>query len=53
MAKMQIALRVNNRQVETLVEPRMLLIHLLREELGMTGPHMAATPVIAAPARST
>jgi carbon-monoxide dehydrogenase small subunit len=40
MAKMHIALRVNNRQVETLVEPRMLLIHLLREELGITGPHI-------------
>jgi carbon-monoxide dehydrogenase small subunit len=40
MAKMRIALRVNNRQVETLAEPRMLLIHLLREELGITGPHI-------------
>jgi carbon-monoxide dehydrogenase small subunit len=40
MAKMHIALRVNNRQVETLAEPRMLLIHLLREELGITGPHI-------------
>jgi aerobic carbon-monoxide dehydrogenase small subunit len=40
MAKMQIALKVNNRDVETLAEPRMLLIHLLREELGLTGPHI-------------
>jgi len=40
MAKMHIALRVNNRQVETLAEPRMLLIHLLREELRITGPHI-------------
>jgi carbon-monoxide dehydrogenase small subunit len=40
MAKMHIALRVNNRQVETLAEPRMLLIHLLREELEITGPHI-------------
>ena len=40
MAKMQIALKVNNRDVETLAEPRMLLIHLLREELGITGPHI-------------
>jgi aerobic carbon-monoxide dehydrogenase small subunit len=40
MAKMQIALRVNNRDVETLAEPRMLLIHLLREQLGITGPHI-------------
>jgi carbon-monoxide dehydrogenase small subunit len=40
MAKMQIALKVNNREIETLAEPRMLLIHLLREELGVTGPHI-------------
>ena len=40
MAKMQIALRVNNCEVEILAEPRMLLIHLLREELGITGPHI-------------
>jgi carbon-monoxide dehydrogenase small subunit len=40
MAKMQIALKVNDREVETRAEPRMLLIHLLREELGITGPHI-------------
>jgi aerobic carbon-monoxide dehydrogenase small subunit len=40
MAQMHIALKVNNRDVETLAEPRMLLIHLLREELGITGPHI-------------
>jgi carbon-monoxide dehydrogenase small subunit len=40
MAKMHIVLRVNNREVETLAEPRMLLIHLLREQLGITGPHI-------------
>ena len=40
MAKMQITLKVNNREVEALAEPRMLLIHLLREELGITGPHI-------------
>jgi aerobic carbon-monoxide dehydrogenase small subunit len=40
MAKTHIVLRVNNREVETLVEPRMLLIHLLREQLGITGPHI-------------
>jgi aerobic carbon-monoxide dehydrogenase small subunit len=37
---MQIALKVNNRDVETLAEPRMLLIHVLREQLGITGPHI-------------
>ena len=40
MAKMPIRLKVNNRDVETLAEPRMLLIHLLREQLGLTGPHI-------------
>ena len=40
MTKMHIALRVNGKEVETLVEPRMLLIHMLREQLGITGPHI-------------
>ena len=40
MAKMQITLTVNNREVEALAEPRMLLIHLLREALGISGPHI-------------
>ena len=40
MAKMHIKLTVNGRAVETLAEPRMLLIHLLREELSLTGPHI-------------
>ena len=40
MAKTHIVLRVNDREVEALVEPRMLLIHLLREQLGITGPHV-------------
>jgi aerobic carbon-monoxide dehydrogenase small subunit len=40
MAKMQIALRVNGREIEVLAEPRVLLIHVLREQLGITGPHI-------------
>ena len=40
MAKMHIKLTVNGRPVEALAEPRMLLIHFLREELGLTGPHI-------------
>ena len=40
MAKMHLELRVNNKEVEALAEPRMLLIHLLREQLGITGPHV-------------
>jgi carbon-monoxide dehydrogenase small subunit len=40
MAKMHIKLTVNGRAVEALAEPRLLLIHLLREELQLTGPHI-------------
>jgi carbon-monoxide dehydrogenase small subunit len=40
MAKVQISLTVNGKAVEELVEPRTLLIHFLREQLGLTGPHI-------------
>ena len=40
MATMHLQLRVNNKEVEALAEPRMLLIHLLREQLEITGPHI-------------
>ena len=40
MAKMHITLTVNGRAVEALAEPRTLLIHFLREELRLTGPHI-------------
>jgi carbon-monoxide dehydrogenase small subunit len=40
MAKSQIALTVNGGSVEALVEPRTLLIHFLREQLNLTGPHI-------------
>ncbi len=40
MAKTRISLTVNGREVEELVEPRMLLIHFLREQLNLTGPHI-------------
>jgi carbon-monoxide dehydrogenase small subunit len=40
MTKTQIKLTVNGQAVEALVEPRTLLIHLLREQLGLTGPHI-------------
>jgi aerobic carbon-monoxide dehydrogenase small subunit len=40
MAKVHIALKVNGKPVEALVEPRTLLIHFLREELNLTGPHI-------------
>jgi len=40
MAETHIKLTVNHRDVEILAEPRLLLIHLLREKLGITGPHI-------------
>jgi carbon-monoxide dehydrogenase small subunit len=40
MAKMQISLQVNGQPVEALAEPRTLLIHFLREDLNLTGPHI-------------
>jgi carbon-monoxide dehydrogenase small subunit len=38
--KMQITLTVNGTEQEFLAEPRELLIHTLRERLGITGPHI-------------
>ncbi len=40
MAKSQVSMTVNGKKVEELVEPRMLLIHFLREQLSITGPHI-------------
>ena len=40
MAKSQVSLTVNGKTVEALVEPRTLLIHFLREQLSLTGPHI-------------
>jgi aerobic carbon-monoxide dehydrogenase small subunit len=40
MTKAAIALTVNGKPVDGLVEPRLLLIHFLRENLGLTGPHI-------------
>jgi carbon-monoxide dehydrogenase small subunit len=40
MGKMLVTMTVNGRQVEKSVEPRLLLIHFLREELALTGPHI-------------
>jgi carbon-monoxide dehydrogenase small subunit len=40
MAKAHISMTVNGKPVEALAEPRLLLIHFLREELGLTGPHI-------------
>src|SRR3569623_2314058 len=40
MAKSHIAFTLNGDKVETLVEPRELLIHTLRERLRQTGSHI-------------
>ena len=40
MAKTDIKLTVNGQEGEGSVEPRTLLIHFLREQLGLTGPHI-------------
>lgn len=40
MSKMHIKMTVNGKEVETLAEPRQLLIHVLRENLDITGPHI-------------
>ncbi len=40
MAKTQVTMTINGAEVEALVEPRTLLIHFLRDDLGLTGPHM-------------
>ena len=37
---MEVSLTVNGQDVSADVEPRMLLVHLLREELGLTGTHV-------------
>jgi aerobic carbon-monoxide dehydrogenase small subunit len=38
--KTHVSMTVNGKAVEGLVEPRTLLIHFLREGLGLTGPHI-------------
>ncbi len=40
MPKTHVSMTVNGKAVEGLVEPRTLLIHFLREDLNLTGPHI-------------
>jgi len=40
MSKIDVKMTVNGKPVEASTEPRTLLIHLLREELNLTGPHI-------------
>ena len=40
MSKTKVAMTVNGKAVEAEVEPRRLLIHVLREDLNLTGPNI-------------
>ena len=40
MSKTKVSFQLNGEPVEVLVEPRELLIHVLREQLGRTGSHI-------------
>lgn len=40
MSKTHIQFKLNGHEVEALVEPRELLIHVIREQLGLTGSHI-------------
>lgn len=40
MSKSHVKMTINGRAVEALVEPRTLLIHFLREDQALTGPHI-------------
>ena len=40
MTSTNVTLTVNGNEVSVAAEPRVLLIHLLREHLGLTGPHI-------------
>ncbi|NNF96230.1 MAG: (2Fe-2S)-binding protein [Halobacteria archaeon] len=40
MEKKHISFKLNGQQVDALVEPRELLVHIIREQLGQTGTHI-------------
>jgi carbon-monoxide dehydrogenase small subunit len=40
MAKQRVTLTINGREYSREVEPRLLLVHFLRDELGLTGTHV-------------
>jgi aerobic carbon-monoxide dehydrogenase small subunit len=40
MSRVSVSLEVNGTRYEREVEPRLLLVHLLRDELGLTGTHV-------------
>lgn len=40
MSKINVKMTINGAEVEKAVDPRLLLIHFLREDLDLTGPHI-------------
>src|SRR5215469_12922068 len=40
MAKQTIKVKINGREREAAIEPRLLLVHFLREDLNLTGTHI-------------
>lgn len=40
VSKQQVKITINGRSIETLVEPRTLLVHFIRESAGLTGTHV-------------
>jgi len=40
MAKKHISFKLNDQEIDVLVEPRELLVHVIREQLGQTGTHI-------------
>src|SRR5436305_14684385 len=40
MSRVRVSLEVNGTRYQRQVEPRLLLVHLLRDELGLTGTHV-------------
>jgi len=40
VSKSQVSMKVNGKTIEALVEPRILLIHFLRDQQNITGPHI-------------
>jgi len=40
LKKTQVSMKVNGAEVDGLVEPRTLLVHFIRETLGLTGTHI-------------
>ena len=49
--KLPVTITINGRAYEREVEPRLLLVHFLRDVAGLTGTKAAATPASAAPVR--